>query len=131
VFYIKNHISKFGELATSEEKTFTLKCAECGKDAVIFTIKDNLVSVKHFLNEYDTNKIERFDVERAVESHKPSRLDALLRIGREDGLEVYCPMCNAVYCKDHWRTRTVIDSDGFFDYVEGICPKGHEVTLID
>ena len=42
----------------------------------------------------------------------------------------WCPDCAASYCRDHYETLDVWDG-GFFDCVQGICPKGHVRILID
>jgi hypothetical protein len=34
------------------------------------------------------------------------------------------------YCREHYRTNTVLD-EGFFDYIGGICPEGHERKFED
>jgi hypothetical protein len=42
----------------------------------------------------------------------------------------WCPRCAAAYCREHYRSFTVYD-EGFFDCIRGVCPKGHERTLVD
>ena len=45
----------------------------------------------------------------------------------------YCPRCDAVYCRDCWRTYNVFDEEmpGWFEETRGICPQGHERMLMD
>jgi hypothetical protein len=46
----------------------------------------------------------------------------------------YCPECDAVYCKAHWRTRIQFGDDdempGWYDCTYGTCPNGH-VRIVD
>jgi len=42
----------------------------------------------------------------------------------------YCPRCQANYGSSEWMTGPVYD-DGFFDYLEGACPKGHRRMIHD
>ncbi|HEX6750272.1 MAG TPA: hypothetical protein VF092_23465 [Longimicrobium sp.] len=42
----------------------------------------------------------------------------------------YCPECDACYCSDHWRQWMEFD-EGFYDYTQGVCPRGHERMLLD
>jgi hypothetical protein len=42
----------------------------------------------------------------------------------------WCFACEKAYCKNHWRIDTRCD-EGFFDCIEGTCPKGHHQTLMD
>lgn len=42
----------------------------------------------------------------------------------------YCCLCGMVYCMEHWNAVVRYDM-GFFDCLEGQCPKGHHSTLDD
>jgi hypothetical protein len=42
----------------------------------------------------------------------------------------WCIRCERSYCKNHWQTSTNYDA-GFFDCVEGVCPRGHRQVLMD
>ena len=42
----------------------------------------------------------------------------------------WCIRCERSYCKNHWQTSTSYDA-GFFDCVEGVCPRGHRQVLMD
>lgn len=45
----------------------------------------------------------------------------------------YCPTCDAVYCRECWRTWNVFDDEfpGWFEETRGVCPEGHERMLMD
>lgn len=47
-----------------------------------------------------------------------------------DGLDGYCPQCNAMYCSDHWIYTPNWD-DCFYDDTVGCCPKGHSRIVDD
>jgi hypothetical protein len=61
------------------------------------------------LQEHDVKKLRRIDSEFAP---------------------FWCFRCEKSYCRTHWRTATRYD-EGFFDCIEGTCPKGHRQTLMD
>lgn len=42
----------------------------------------------------------------------------------------WCRRCDASYCGAEWATETHYD-DGFFDSIEGTCPRGHRATVLD
>lgn len=48
----------------------------------------------------------------------------------EDGIDAYCPECDAIYCATHYHTRVEFD-DGFYDCTNGTCPHGHTRILDD
>jgi predicted RNA-binding Zn-ribbon protein involved in translation (DUF1610 family) len=48
----------------------------------------------------------------------------------EEFAPFWCPKCGASYCREHYRSYEVYD-DGFFDCINGICPRGHERMLAD
>ena len=62
----------------------------------------------------------------ALESGDPA---ALYAINREFA-PFWCPSCGLSYCTEHYRSYPVFD-EGFFDYIQGICPKGHERNVMD
>ena len=66
------------------------------------------------------------DVTVALESGDPAALFAI----DSEYAPFWCPTCRLSYCREHYRTYTVLD-EGFFDYTGGICPEGHERKLED
>lgn len=48
----------------------------------------------------------------------------------EEFAPFWCPTCGASYCREHYKSYPVFD-DGFFDYIRGVCPKGHGRNLED
>ena len=47
-----------------------------------------------------------------------------------DYVPFYCPKCRASYDYSSWETCPVFD-DGFYDYLEAECPKGHKLSIQD
>jgi hypothetical protein len=45
----------------------------------------------------------------------------------------YCPECGRCYCIKHWDMNVVFDSEwtSWYDYTEGICPRGHKRMIDD
>jgi hypothetical protein len=47
-------------------------------------------------------------------------------------LPCYCPECDRVYCRAHWRITPQFDDDfpGWYDCAYGVCPHEHR-RLVD
>jgi len=43
---------------------------------------------------------------------------------------LFCPECDACYCRAHWREQMEFD-EGFYDCTFGTCPHGHTRMLDD
>lgn len=125
----------------TEEGRRTLLCAECGETAAIFESGMTYRGLMHFAG-LDVNRlrlpaeaekelfglIDRQDIagaDRALPRHAP--MDTTLR----QGIDAYCPACDALYCKDHWRAHEERDSDNYYDGTSATCPKGHTRTIDD
>ena len=65
----------------------------------------------------------------AITALRANDAEKLSNIDREYA-PFWCFRCERSYCKNHWRTSTKYD-EGFFDCVEGVCPKGHRHVLLD
>lgn len=59
-------------------------------------------------------------------------LPALHRIDVELA-PLYCPRCDASYCRSHWTTWDVYDPDvpSWFEELRGRCPQDHERRIFD
>jgi len=57
-------------------------------------------------------------------------LHDLIQRADRDGLDFYCPDCDALYCERHYRCRPQFD-EGFYDYTLACCPRGHERVIDD
>ena len=45
-------------------------------------------------------------------------------------MNAYCPDCDKIYCRKHYNVNVIWD-DGYYDYSEGTCPKGHKRIIDD
>lgn len=68
-------------------------------------------------------------MEQVAAPLKSGNAAALFALDREYA-PFWCPICDASYCRDHYRKSEVYD-EGFFDCIRGVCPQGHERTLED
>ena len=48
----------------------------------------------------------------------------------EEGIDAYCPECDAIYCWTHFDAYQEFD-DGFYDCTMGVCPQSHRRVLDD
>jgi hypothetical protein len=125
----------------TEEGRRTLLCAGCGATAAIFESGMSYVGLMYFAG-LDVNPqrlpaeaekelfalIDRQDiaaVDEALPRHAP--MNTTLR----QGIDAYCPTCDALYCKDHSRCREERDSDNYYDGTTAVCPKGHQRVIDD
>lgn len=117
---------------------FQLPCAECGKVAVRvhlgvpeFGDSDDLVyegithacavGLKHLETVY-----AHLDARDLPALHDYLRQNTRL----EEGIDAYCPVCQKVYCAEHYNAREVWD-EGFYDCTWGTCPAGHKRIIDD
>jgi hypothetical protein len=120
------------------EHEFLLPCAECGEVAASFAIgkdgggkKETLrysgITHRQMINMRYARTIfsllERGDIDGV---HRYTKKKGLL----EYGIDSYCPECKKVYCTMHYSTREFFD-EGFYDYTEGTCPRGHTRIIDD
>jgi hypothetical protein len=47
-----------------------------------------------------------------------------------EGIDAFCPECDAIYCHSHYRTQ-VVEDEGFYDCTYGTCPRGHRRMIDD
>jgi len=48
----------------------------------------------------------------------------------EDGIDAYCPQCDAIFCWQHYNAYETYD-EGFYDCTYGTCPQGHRRIIDD
>jgi hypothetical protein len=71
--------------------------------------------------------------ERALKVLEQDDLPALYAYLKEistDGLDAYCPDCDAVYCRQHYNAYDTYD-EGFYDCTYATCPRGHRRMIAD
>ncbi len=117
---------------------FHLHCAVCGEVSFVFRI-----GVPRFSTE-ECLVYEGITHAGGVDRKHARRIFTLLdagAVGRahsylmrkkllEDGIDAYCPECDAVYCREHYHANEEWD-DGFYDCTTGTCPRGHHRIIDD
>ncbi|MHA1832036.1 MAG: hypothetical protein ACTSWR_10930 [Candidatus Helarchaeota archaeon] len=120
------------------DKEYQILCSICEKVSVIFKVgeffgKKGLIYSgivhKTVLDlDYADIIFKLLDQGKISEIHSILKKTALPNI--EDGIDAYCPVCDKIYCKEHYQTIEHWDN-GFFDYMEGVCPEGHKRIIDD
>ncbi len=118
---------------------YQLLCRVCGNVAARFYIgkyfeqdkEDSLIfeGTTHRTSRYLKYKNTIFEF---LQNEEIAGLNDFLikNLGFEEGIDAYCPKCDAVYCQDHWLLRETFD-DGFYDCTYGTCPAGHTRMVDD
>ena len=120
------------------DNEYHLICSICGKVAAIFKVKEytknkgllytgiiheTVMKIKYAEKVFELLKQDKIkEVHLDFEKNGP--------VNMEEGIDAYCPKCDAIYCEEHYSTREYWD-EGFYDYTEGICPKGHKRIIHD
>ena len=73
--------------------------------------------------------VESSDIQALREAFRNNDMMPLLRKDSE-WVPSYCVNCGGHYCTAHWLKIPFVD-ECFYDYTEGICPKGHKKILDD
>jgi hypothetical protein len=110
-------------------------CDVCGKPAgTVKLLKHETYSsfeIKGFISEI-SGGIQYGQYEKFYTALKNNDPGTLFRMDFEYA-PFYCPECNRCYCSDHWKYWIIYDEEepSYFDYIKGICPKGHKRMLED
>lgn len=102
---------KSDSLLTSGKPGLIYEGITCGKDIGI----DNASQLFEYLDKGDLASVHKM---------------ALKNTWLEEGMDAYCPQCDKIYCHEHYNVVDIFD-DGFYDYAEGTCPKGHRRMIDD
>jgi hypothetical protein len=120
------------------EREFLLPCAVCGEAAAVFALRGGVSAKEEQLvfsgitHRQSINRryakaifglLEKADIDGV---HNYTRKKGIL----EFGIDGYCPECKKMYCTQHYSAREFFD-EGFYDYTEGTCPKGHTRIVDD
>ncbi len=109
----------------------TLFCQDCGREIVRLSVQGDSLVVASPLRRFGMSGDELGGRDPAtVMRLSPRALHAVICGAHRDGLDFYCPECDALLCEAHYRIRPVWD-DGFYDYALGSCPAGHERIVDD
>ena len=114
------------------EEVYTLPCHACGDTAAVFDFRNKATNYKGICHSMDLDPGLRKKILSFLEKEKVAEIHKLVKVMKkmEDGLDAYCPDCDRSYCKKHYNVNVIWD-DGYYDYAEGTCPKGHKRILDD
>ncbi|HMF30374.1 MAG TPA: hypothetical protein VKK79_03105, partial [Candidatus Lokiarchaeia archaeon] len=119
------------------ETEFQLPCSVCGKVSVIFRVGVPAYDDKQKLIVDGICASQGYDVNNAdnafslLEANNLRDLHQLVKeMGNFEGIDAYCPDCDAIYCREHYNAREEYD-EGFYDDTIGICPRGHRRMIDD
>lgn len=117
----------------TEPTTQKLNCSLCGELTVLVDFKERSLTVRSPLRVFTLHTEivgETPRIERCLTHHQLGEVHQALRDAQADGLDYYCPSCNAVYCAAHYPTLPDFD-EGFYDCSRAVCPKGHRRVMDD
>jgi hypothetical protein len=83
---------------------YSIPCSICGKNVVTIHFSPDGIRIETFLGSQKVNSLDERDVEESIKNGKVWKIHALLSHGNRNGLAIYCPECNRVYCGEHWKT---------------------------
>jgi hypothetical protein len=107
-----------------------LLCSLCGREIVRLALREGRLVVASPLRRLRLSREAlRQDPARLLHAAPPA-LHAAMSAAHHDGLDFYCPDCDALYCEAHYRCIPRWD-DGFYDDTLGVCPEGHERIVDD
>ncbi len=112
------------------EASRRLHCDRCGREVVRLALREDRLVVSSPLRRLrlDAQDLGR-DPLALLMASRPALHEAMLR-AHQDGLDFYCPGCDAMLCEAHYRCIPQWD-EGFYDHTLGVCPEGHERILDD
>ena len=113
-------------------------CAACGVRAATLTLRgpglsasmtsgDASLSFEGFMSNGECAVSAVDELQAALEARDLPGLRRLLG----DPTYFWCVDCGACYCAEHWKPHEVHWDDGFYDYTQGTCPKGHAHSIDD
>jgi len=145
---ISDELKKYPEPAMPSSKRinkisdteYELPCSVCGKIAVRVSVKadkmltsgkpgliyEGITCGKDIGIDNAKQLFDNFDHDDLASAHKM----ALKNTWLDEGIDAYCPQCDRIYCHEHYNVVDIFD-DGFYDYAEGTCPKGHRRMIDD
>jgi len=119
------------------DRHYELRCSSCGRAAAVFKVEVPEISTKgeRAILFEGVVKSTRFDISKeaifgSLEKGDLRALHGIVEEMSEGGLDAYCPSCDKVYCRDHYRLEEEWD-EGFYDCTYGTCPEGHRRLLND
>lgn len=92
-----------------------------------FDFPRGVVSEKSFVEAYMMANLN--DLSRLLDAIRTADAKRLHAV-KADYAPFYCPKCEKCFVASLWSSMPIFD-DGFYDYTEAICPKGHKNRVLD
>ena len=108
----------------------SLHCHRCGREIVRLALRDGKLVVASPLRRMRLSAEELGQEPARLLGAPPATLHEAMLNAYQDGLDYYCPDCDAMYCEAEFRCIPQWD-EGFYDYTLGLCPEGHERVVDD
>jgi hypothetical protein len=120
------------------EEEYHLLCSICGEIAAIFAIIKLKSTNKRTLVYSGIVHNTALDISDAkkifglLENNDLSTLHSMIKsyVVLEEGIDAYCPECDKIYCRNHYKIREEWD-EGFYDCTYATCPKNHKRIIDD
>ncbi|MBD3226728.1 MAG: hypothetical protein GF329_00945 [Candidatus Lokiarchaeota archaeon] len=120
------------------ENEYNLLCSVCGNIAakfIIGTSKSFNKRIFAYLGVIHSSPLNLKDAENIfslLEHAELSKIHSYIKKYPtiEDGIDAYCPECNKIYCRKHYRLQEEWD-EGFYDCTYATCPQNHTRIIDD
>ncbi len=108
----------------------SLFCAACRKEIVRLALRDEQFVVASPIRRLRLSEADLGVHPGLLLTADPMLLHEYMKEAHQDGLDFYCPECDAMLCEDHYHCIPQWD-EGFYDYTLGVCFVGHERVMDD
>ena len=108
----------------------SLHCHRCAREIVRIALQEDRLVVASPLRRLRLDAAALGQPPPFLLGATPATLHATMLAAHHDGLDFYCPDCDAMYCEVHYRCSAQWD-EGFYDLTLGTCPEGHERVMDD
>ena len=130
--------SPIASIVRTSDTEYELHCVVCGKKAATFSIgiagsmEQERLNYRGITSTSSLELKEKRRIFRWLEQCELAEVHRHVKQIRamEDGLDVYCPDCDEIYCREHYLVSEQWD-EGFYDYAYGTCPIGHKRIIDD
>ena len=116
---------------------YQLPCSICGEIAIEYSIgvgqfdKEEKLLYRGIIFGTSLNKKLADELFEILKNEDIARAHEFMRKYHSyEGLDVYCPECDKVYCWNHYKIEEEWD-EGFYDCTYGECPEGHKRMIDD
>lgn len=110
---------------------YRLPCSVCGAIAVVIKSADGRPKCSGITRSVTLDAAKKDALFSWLAAENLPALHSYMEVEREieGGLDAYCPCCDKIFCREHYRVSERWD-EGFYDCSYGECPAGHN-RLID